>query len=162
MVLTLLEGIIKDKNEMEVNFNDIENRNPTNDGTWGTFYYNNKKFTGVIYDLWMDKVNWIFEVKNGLQDGVEKTFYDGTNILQQIVEYNDNLQNGISKEFNEKGELTSVSVMFRGSVLKTIFLENSLVLKRENFYDSSDKDKYPEKINMLLNLSDAELINYIF
>ncbi len=146
---------------MEVNFNNIENRNQSNDGTWGTFYYNNEKFTGVIYDLWMDKINWKFEVKDGLQDGIEKTFYDGTDVLQQIVEYKDNFQNGISKEFNEKGELTSVSIMHNGGFLKTIFLEKSKIIKIENSYDCI-KNKYPEKIIKLLSLGDIELVNYSF
>lgn len=146
---------------MEVNFNNIENRNQSNDGTWGTFYYNNEKFTGVVYDLWMNKINWTFEVKDGLQNGIEKTFYDGTDVLQQIVEYKDNFQNGISKEFNEKGALTSVSIMYNGAFLKTIFLEKSNIIKIENSYDSV-KNKYPEKIIKLLNLGDVELVNYSF
>lgn len=144
---------------MEINFNDIENRNFSNNGNWGIFYYKNEKFTGIIYDLWMDKVNWIFEVKNGLQNGIEKKFYDGTNVLKQIEEYKDNLQNGISKEFNEDGALTSVSIILNGIVLKTIFLQNAVVKKIE-YSNNLDSKKYPENINKLLKLSDLELINY--
>jgi len=146
---------------MKLHIKDIENRNVKNDGSWGTFFYKEKKFTGKIYDTWGDEVSWIFDVENGLQNGIEKTYYEGTNVLEQIAEYKDNMQFGISKEFDETGELLSVSIVWNNSYLKTIFVNSSKVLKTDNFYDL-DQKKYPEKILQYLNLSNDDLMIYDF
>jgi antitoxin component YwqK of YwqJK toxin-antitoxin module len=78
--------------------------------TGETIYYEDKNlsklFTGIIYDEYDGFKNWLFEVDKGLQNGIEKVFHEGTDILDQIVEYKDNLQFGISKEFDDQGELS--------------------------------------------------------
>ncbi|MGD1841439.1 MAG: hypothetical protein ACFB0B_11165 [Thermonemataceae bacterium] len=146
---------------MKVHFKDIENINKENDGSWGTFLYNGEKFTGEVYDTLDNKINWIFDVKNGLQNGIEKTYQEGSDVLEQITENKDNMQFGVSKEFDEKGNLQSVSVVWNNKFLKTIFLRGSKPIKKEESYDIYE-GKYPEKIIRLLNLTDNDLIKYNF
>lgn len=146
---------------MELHIKDIENRNLTNDGSLGTFFYKGEKFTGRVYDTYNEKISWIFDVKNGLQDGIEEVYYEGTNILEQISEFKDNAQFGISKEFDEEGKLQSVSVVWNNKYLKTIFLENSKVIKQQDDFDTG-KSKYPQEILRLLNLPNKSLIDYSF
>ncbi|WP_298546281.1 hypothetical protein [uncultured Aquimarina sp.] len=56
-----------------------------------TFFYGEEKFTGQVYDTFDDQVSWIFEVRDGLQNVIEKTYHEGTDILEQITEYKDNI-----------------------------------------------------------------------
>ena len=146
---------------MKLHLTDLESRNHKNDGSWGTFFYKGEKFTGKVYDTNNDKINWIFEVKDGLQNGLEETYHEGTTIIEQIAEYKDNMQFGISKEFNEDGSLNSISIVWNNKYLKTIFVKKSKVININESYDI-EKIKYPEKILMLLNLSDDDLIQYNF
>ncbi len=146
---------------MELHIKDIEIKNHKNDGSWGTFFYNGEKFTGRVYDTYDDKISWVFDVKDGLQNGIDKVYYEGTNILEQISEYRDNMQFGISKEFNEEGKLQSVSVVWNNKYLKTIFLENSKVINQQDNFNTN-KIKYPKEILRLLNMPNKNLIEYNF
>ncbi len=127
----------------------------------GTFFYKEEKFTGQVYDTFDDQVSWIFEVRDGLQNGIEKTYHEGTDILEQITEYKDNMQFGVSKEFDEEGDLRSVSVVWNNGYLKTIFLDTTNIDKIDTSYDLN-KIKYPEAILQLLKLSNDDLIKYDF
>jgi hypothetical protein len=146
---------------MKIHFDDIETVNDVNDGSWGTFYYKNEKFNGIVYDTIDDLPYWIFSVKDGLQHGVEYTYYEGTDILEQICEYRNNFQYGISKEYDEIGNLSSISVILDNDILRIIEID-------ELGIEESRKDagKYgtrlPDDIALLLNLSIEDLIDYSF
>lgn len=146
---------------MKVHFADLERINHCNDGSWGTFYYKNEKFDGIVYDTIGDKPYWIFSVKDGLQNGTEYTFYEKTDIIEQICEYRDNHQFGISKEFDEQGELQSVSIIYDNSYLKTIEIDDTKV-DATLAYDGRYGDRLPSYLVSLLKLSTEDLINYEF
>ncbi|WP_299248062.1 hypothetical protein [uncultured Aquimarina sp.] len=71
------------------------------------------------------------------------------------------MQFGVSKEFDEEGDLQSVSVVWNNRYLKTIFVNDKKVIKTDKLYDIN-KIIYPEKILNLLNLSNDDLIKYDF
>ena len=146
---------------MELHIKDLENKNHKNDGSFGVFFYKGEKFTGKVYDTFDERISWIFNVKDGVQSGVEESYYEGTDVLEQVAEYENNMQFGVSKEFSEDGDLQTISVVWNNAYLKTIFLENSKIIKKENSFDLN-KITYPEKILVLLNLSNKDLINYKF
>ncbi len=119
----------------------------------------NKPYTGVIYDGNEKKIHRMFQVKDGVQDGVEKIFHEKRDSLQQICDYKRNLQFGISKEFDEGGNLTYVGVVFNNKFMRILTFSNNIIVNREEDYDLN-KYKYPAEIIAFLQLTDEELINY--
>ena len=147
---------------MRILFKDLEKVSNSNDGTWGTFYYKNKKYDGVVYDIIDDKIYWIFEVKDGLQNGLEITYYEGTDVIHQKVEYKDNFQYGLSKEYNEQGELQFISIVYDNDYLEITQIEDGKFKKLETYDKKRHENGLPSYIEYLLSLSNEELVNYEF
>lgn len=146
---------------MRIHFKDIELRSNVNDGSLGMIYHQGEKFNGVVYDTIDDLPYWIFCVKDGLQHGIEYTYYEGTDILEQICEYRNNFQYGVSKEYDDIGSLSSVSVILDNDILRVIEI-NKLDIKESHKYDGKYGTKLPNEIALLLNLSIDGLIDYRF
>jgi hypothetical protein len=130
-----------------------------------TKYFTDKElsipFTGIVSDASNGHTNSIFELKEGLKDGIEKVFHEDSDLLEQVSEYKKNLQFGVSKEYDEQGELVHVSVVWNNKYLKTLTLSEQNVIERDEDYDLS-QENYPERIVQLLKLTDHELIDYSF
>jgi len=97
-------------------------------------------------------------VNNGLQHGIEKVFNEDTGKLEQISEYEGNFQSGLSIEYSDKENISSISIVWNNGYLKSLLLNNGKILEVE---DDSDivKHKYSKKIYNLLSLPNIELAN---
>lgn len=132
--------------------------------TGESLYYLDSNFSqpynGWAIEMFKGEINWEFEIKNGKQNGIEKVYENGH--LIQVDEYKDNLQYGVSKEYDKNGNLTSVSVVWNNDHIKTIYLKNNQIDEVILYREFNIQKTLPEYINKLCQLSEEELINYKF
>lgn len=130
-----------------------------------TIYYLDKdliySYSGLVIDEDQGVVNWEFKVVDGKQNGIEKVFYSNGN-LEQISEYKNNLQFGLSKEYDEDGNLTSVAVVWNNGYLKTIYIVNNKIAEIEIDEKRISNLSLPDRIKYLLLLNNEDLICYKF
>ncbi|WP_295811868.1 hypothetical protein [uncultured Apibacter sp.] len=130
-----------------------------------TIYYLDKyliySYSGLVIDEDQGVVNWEFKVVDGKQNGMEKVFYSNGN-LEQISEYKNNLQFGLSKEYDEDGNLTSVAVVWNNGYLKTIYIVNNKIAEIEIDEKRISNLSLPDRIKYLLLLNNEDLICYKF
>jgi len=82
--------------------------------------------------------------------------------LEQISEYKNNLKFGLSKEYDEDGNLTSVAVVWNNGYLKTIYIVNNKIAEIEIDEKRISNLSLPDRIKYLLLLNNEDLICYKF
>jgi len=117
-------------------------------------------YTGIVVDKSDNIVEWMFETVNGKQEGLEKTYFPNGK-LKQIAEYKNNLQYGVSKEYDQEGNMTSASIVWNNGYIKTLVINEGQVVSVDEKH-FADNTKIPDRISYLLELSQKELINYQF
>jgi antitoxin component YwqK of YwqJK toxin-antitoxin module len=77
------------------------------------FYYNSKKYNGIVFENFNGKIATEFNVKNGLKNGTETVYFNNGNI-ECISEYKNGLLDGSTKIYYETGELQEESIFEYG------------------------------------------------
>ena len=112
-------------------------------------------YDGTVINKDGDIIIWKFEVRNGKRTGLEYIYYSNGKI-EQINECRGNLTFGVSKEFDQNGNLRSVSIVWNNGYLRTIHINNNKIEKIDNYKPTINR--LPEKISYLFTLSNEELI----
>ncbi|WP_367867227.1 toxin-antitoxin system YwqK family antitoxin [Pedobacter sp. WC2423] len=123
---------------MKVKISDIEFNNPINDGTFGIHLYEGDKLTGFVFENWTDTdiLKTEYEVKNGLQDGLEKCYYqDGK--LESQIEYKKGREHGEARYYDENGELIEKIIFEYGIGISYEIYENGILSNREDIEEDS-------------------------
>lgn len=69
-------------------------------------------YTGHIEYYFKDKLSWECDIVDGLQNGIEKEYYDNTGELERVSEVKDNMGYGLSIEYYKSGKIRSISLVF--------------------------------------------------
>ncbi|MBK1895146.1 hypothetical protein [Chryseobacterium paridis] len=117
-------------------------------------------FTGEIFIKYKDEVESEAEYKNGYKNGIEY-IYTSEGILEQTNENKGNLIFGISKEYDEEGQVVISSIVYNNDYLKSVEIVDG-VIRETTAYNNKYGEALPEYIKMLLSLSDEEVFNYEF
>jgi antitoxin component YwqK of YwqJK toxin-antitoxin module len=118
--------------KMELNEFDIEL-----DGQVEVFYHDSKKYNGIIFEYFNDRIASEFEIKNGIKNGIEKIYFENGNI-ESISEYKNGLLHGLTKNYYETGELQEDSFFEFGICVshkiynKNGTIEEKYVLEKNN------------------------------
>lgn len=81
-----------------------------------TFYYNGKKFTGIIRTTMEDDKNeMLMEVKNGLMHG-KYMEWNADHILRTERQYKNGLEHGLQKGYHSDGSLLFEYVSYEGEM----------------------------------------------
>lgn len=119
-----------------------------------------KPYQGIVIDKVNDILMWKFDVRKGKRTGLEYV-YNTDGKLEQINECRNNLMFGVSKEYDNNGDVKTASIVYNNSYLKIIEVNEKQSVVLEN-YDNRYEDKLPEYLRKLLLLSNQELVNYEF
>lgn len=68
-------------------------------------------YTGHIEEYFNGKISWECDIVNGLQNGIEKTYYDNTGELERVNEIKDNMGSGLCVEYYKNGKISSISIL---------------------------------------------------
>lgn len=117
-------------------------------------------YTGWVIEIFQGKLSWEFQTIDGKQNGLEKIYEDGR--LIQVDEYKDNLQFGVSKEYDKDGNVTSVSIVLNNLYIKTIELKGNQIINIDTDKKYENVSEVYRHIHKLVNLSNEDLINYQF
>lgn len=146
---------------MEKKINDLYLKDDPSSGE--SDYYIDKDLTIPYSGIVIDEINgiivWKFDVKNGKRTGLEY-LYSSDGKIEQINECRGNVMLGVSKEFDEEGNVKSSSVVYNNYHIRVIKKNNELISEIIS-YDGS-LGELPEYLHKLLKLSDKELIEYKF
>lgn len=121
-----------------------------------------KGYSGEIYSIFKGRIESEAQYINGSKNGLEY-IYNSNGDLEQINECRGNVLFGVSKEYDEKGNIKTASVVYNNNHLKVIELNR--ILNEYNIIDYREKrheNGLPSYIEYLLGLSNEELINYEF
>lgn len=80
-----------------------------------TFYVDKNHtipYTGHIEYYFNGKLSWECDIVDGLQNGIEKEYYDNTGELERIGEVKDNMGYGLSVEYYKSGKIRSISLLY--------------------------------------------------
>lgn len=80
-----------------------------------TFYIDENHtipYTGHIEYYFKGKLSWECDIVDGLQNGIEKEYYDITGELERVGEVKDNIGYGLSIEYYKNGKIRSISLVF--------------------------------------------------
>ncbi|MDO4880634.1 MAG: hypothetical protein Q3983_05080 [Capnocytophaga sp.] len=119
-------------------------------------------FNGIVYGMCGKplRLDYECEIVGGVKDGMELT-YNEEGGIEQASECRHNLLYGVSKEYDEEGNLLTASVVFNNSHLKVVTPTESGQYEVTKYTPESTKN-LPADILALLILSEEELVNYEF
>lgn len=86
------------------------------------YKYNGKPFTGFIIEYFPQNLEVIeseIEYQNGYQDGYEREFYENGKLKNEFHCKN-NMLDGVSKRWDEEGNLISESLWSKGKLIKRV------------------------------------------
>ncbi|WP_407402735.1 hypothetical protein [Chryseobacterium sp.] len=84
-----------------------------------------KAYSGEIYSIFKGKIESEAQYINGSKNGLEY-IYNSNGDLEQINECRGNLIFGVSKEYDENGNIKTASVVFNNNHLKVIEVDKIL------------------------------------
>lgn len=153
-----------DKNA-ELRLEDTDDRLYTkNDSNGFAVYFLDKEckepFTGEIYVKFKDAIESEAQYKNGYKNGIEY-IYDSDGNLEQANENKGNVMYGVSKEYDENGNIVNASIVFNNEYLKSIELIDGTFQETTSYQDKFG-EFLPDYLRELLSLSKEELFNYEF
>ena len=97
------------------------------DATGEHIYYEDKEgtkpYNGIAFEIFRGKLCSEFEVKDGYNTGIEKTYYEDTGELQGVFEMERNTVNGIAKEFYKNGKMQCQSIVINNQYINTIYYD---------------------------------------
>jgi antitoxin component YwqK of YwqJK toxin-antitoxin module len=73
------------------------------------FYYRSHKYNGIIVEIFKGHTVSEFEVREGIKNGFEKTYFDN-GCIESYSEYKNGLLDGLTKNYYETGELKEDAV----------------------------------------------------
>lgn len=134
-------------------------------------------YTGIIYTKFGGKIESEAAYIDGLMNGLEYVYNEEEELIQ-LTECRGNVHFGVSKEF-ENEKLSVVCINYNGSLVKVVYLgENQEIVSTEKYYYDVTKgdevpqgysaltrisyEELPQYIQLLLELSDQELVDYEF
>lgn len=121
-----------------------------------------KAYSGEIYSIFKGKIESEAQYINGSKNGLEYIYYSNGD-LEQINECRGNVIFGVSKEYDENGNIKTASIVYNNNHLKVIEVDR--ILDEYNIIDYREKrheSGLPSYMEYLLNLSNDELVNYEF
>lgn len=68
-------------------------------------------YTGHVEEYFDGKLSWECDIVDGLQDGIEKIYYDFTGELERINEVHNNMGYGLCIEYYKSGKISSISIL---------------------------------------------------
>lgn len=71
-------------------------------------------YTGNIEEYFSGKLSWECDIADGLQDGIERLYYDFTGELERINEVHNNMGCGLCIEYYKSGKISSMRLMLLG------------------------------------------------
>ncbi|HEX9063433.1 MAG TPA: hypothetical protein VF941_24945 [Clostridia bacterium] len=81
-------------------------------------------YTGIVVDYFKGILSWEFEVKDGFRTGIERTYYDTSELMEENMT-DHNTVDGIAKEFYKNGNIKSISIVIRNVFIDIIFYDES-------------------------------------
>lgn len=132
-----------------------------------SIYYLNEQleqsYTGILIETVAHDITiWWSEYIDGFQNGIEKIF-NGDGQLEQISECKYNMHVGISKEYDEQGNLILVAIKWNNGYIKSMDVDiNKKIINKEEYERWLNNYPIPDDFKKLLNLTDQELIDYEF
>ena len=107
-------------------------------------------FNGIVYGMCGHpaRLDYECEIKDGVKSGIE-----------QACECRHNLMYGVSKEYDEEGNLLTASVVYNNSHLKIVSPTPDGTYNIEKYAPQSTQN-LPDDILTLLALSEQELVAY--
>lgn len=151
--------------DIELRLEDIDDRLFTkNDRNGYAVYFLDQgltqPFTGEIYVKFNDTIESEAEYKNGYKNGIEY-IYNSEGNLEQTNENRGNVIFGISKEYDEDGNMVIASIVYNNDYLRSVeSIDNNI--QETKAYDDKFGESLPEYIQKLLKLSNEEVFNYEF
>jgi len=105
----------------KINYDELYTESDINTGE--NIFYLDKElkvpYNGVVLDYFNGLLSWEFEVKEGFRTGMEKTYYDSGELMEEN-ETDHNTINGLAKEFYKNGKLKTIAIVIRNVPIDTI------------------------------------------
>ncbi|HAO08151.1 MULTISPECIES: hypothetical protein [Chryseobacterium] len=144
---------------------DIDDRFYTkNDINGNAVYFLDKEFkepfTGEIFVTFNGVLESEAQYKNGYKNGIEN-IYNSNGILEQTNENRGNVIFGVSKEFNEEGDVVISSIVYNNDYIRSVENSDGEVVETQS-YTGKYGENLPEYLQNLLRLSKEDLFNYEF
>jgi antitoxin component YwqK of YwqJK toxin-antitoxin module len=99
------------------------------------FYYDSKKYNGIVFEKFDSYIASEFEVKDGLKNGIETLYYKN-GVKESCSEYKNGLLDGLTKNYYETGELEEEVIFEYG-----ICVSHKLYDKNGNIKEEKEIDK---------------------
>ena len=117
-------------------------------------------FNGIVYGMCghPPRLDYECEIKNGVKSGIE-LIYNEEGGIEQASQCRHNLMYGVSKEYDQEGNLLTASVVYNNSHLKIVSPtpEGSYNIDK---YAPQSTQNLPHDICTLLALPEQELAEY--
>lgn len=148
-----------------MNINDLYKGEEVNGET--TFYVDEQctmPYTGHVEYYFNGKLSWECDIVDGLQNGIEKEYYDDTGELEHIGEVKDNMGYGLFVEYYKNGKIRSISLVFDTvnfdsySYDENGFLEEVYIMNDSNSF-GIDYFSIKDKILEIRSKYDLEKLN---
>lgn len=107
-------------------------------------------YTGHVEDYFKEKLSWECDIVDGLQDGIEKIYYDFTGELETIHEVKDNMSNGLSIEYYKSGKIRNIAIVINNLCIDFYSYdeegkqEKVFIMDENEWHYCLVKDKIPE------------------
>lgn len=108
-----------------------------------TFYVDENRtipYTGHVEYYFKGKLSWECDIVDGLQNGIEKEYYDATGELERIGEVKDNMGYGLSVEYYKSGKIRSISLVYHTVNFDSYSYDENGVL--EEIYTINENDSF--------------------
>ena len=117
-------------------------------------------FNGIVYGMCghPTRLDYECEIKNGVKSGIE-LIYNEEGGIEQASQCRHNLMYGVSKEYDQEGNLLTASVVYNNSHLKVVSATTEGTYKIEKYAPQSTQN-LPHDICTLLALPEQELAEY--
>lgn len=99
------------------------------------FYHNGAPFSGISFAIWPNaRLKFESELKNGMLDGIEKSWYDN-GVMRHLKNYKKGKLDGVQQLFYESnGQLREESVFEDGELIRSRFWhENGIEVVRTHY-----------------------------
>lgn len=126
-------------NEIKMNCNDLYQGKEINNNS--TFYIDENctiPYTGHVEDYFNGKLSWECDIVNGIQDGIEKVYYDFTGELERINEIKNNRGYGLCIEYYKNGKISSISILIYDVNVDSYFYDEAGKLEEVNIMDKDN------------------------
>jgi hypothetical protein len=138
ILLNRFGNVYDDSTRLEVNDFEIQR-----DEQIEIFYHNSQKYTGTIFEEFDNCMISKFEVKNGIKNGISKTYFENGNV-KSFSEYKNGLLDGLTINYSESGDSQKEAIFERGICIYYKLYDAVTGKVEEQFSMMNDKDKTKE------------------